>query len=91
MVKRDLVVKPLELGGSKTGSLKLRNEVPLAKWLWLFFMKHGTKLLWEKMARTLLSGWQALFLRDLVKIFGNLLHMDSLFSLGSLDALFGKI
>lgn len=51
---RCFVGKDLKVTFGKKGSLRLRNgvllanEVLLARWLWLFFMEHSTKLLCQR-------------------------------------------
>lgn len=46
LVSWEVVVKPVDLGGLGIGSLRLRNEALLAKWLWHFFM--GSCSLWHE-------------------------------------------
>lgn len=46
LVKWDVVVKPMELGGLRIGSLRLCKEALLAKGLWWFLMEFDT--LWHK-------------------------------------------
>lgn len=41
-----MVIKLVELDGLGIGNLSLRNESPLAKWLWSFFTRTGS--LWRE-------------------------------------------
>lgn len=43
LVKQEVVMKPVDLGGLGLGSLRLRNKTFLAKWLRHFFLKPDTR------------------------------------------------